>query len=170
MPNYIPMPDAVEHTCWLDEENYDGLVSVGVDNGCAGCEQAAQYPCRWCGYGACFTTHSPEAHRANGDPDGPSDDVGPEWTDVPHVSPDYQPIPRLKRPDMEMVEAVLDDPSHRALYLTVFNEWAISADLVLEIAAVLERFGYGETAKYIVHEVEEIAAWKAQVRAAEVSA
>lgn len=88
-PHYEPMRGAATHTCWDDEENYDGLVDFGLDNGCTGCEQAERHPCRWCGYGGCFTTHSPEAHVENGDPDAPDPfTVGPEWTDVPHI---YRP-------------------------------------------------------------------------------
>lgn len=84
--NYKVMPEAdwEPHTCYEDEA-YDGTLSAG----CAGCEQAAEHPCMWCGYGGCFTTHSPEGHATNGDPNVANFDLCSEaWCDYPHL---YEP-------------------------------------------------------------------------------
>ena len=61
------------HTCW-DTLDWDGQ----MQDGCAGCDLAAEFPCPWCGYGAIFTTHSPLAHAENGDEGMLPED---EWTD-----------------------------------------------------------------------------------------
>lgn len=80
---YTVMPecDWEPHTCY-ESETYDGTLSEG----CAGCEQAAEHPCMWCGYGGCFTTHSPEGHATNGDPNVANFDMCSEsWCDYPHL-------------------------------------------------------------------------------------
>lgn len=51
-----------KHTCW-DTPEWDGQMQ---DN-CKGCDQAAKYPCEFCGYGEVFTTHNSMAHIENGD-------------------------------------------------------------------------------------------------------
>lgn len=77
--HYTVLPNPVQHTCW-DHPDWEGVMM----DGCAGCDEAEAHQCRFCGYGAVFTTHSDEAHRENGDflvPDDASDD----WTDAPHI-------------------------------------------------------------------------------------
>ena len=61
-----------EHTCW-DTNDWDGT----MQDGCLGCNLAAEFPCIWCGYGAIFTTHNPLAHAENGDKSMFPED---EWT------------------------------------------------------------------------------------------
>lgn len=51
------------HSCW-DSPDFDGQ----MQNGCAGCDDAAANACYWCGYGHVFTTHSDETHEESGDP------------------------------------------------------------------------------------------------------
>lgn len=76
---YTIMPNAAAHTCW-DHPDWDGCMR----DDCAGCDEAAEHPCRFCGYGAVFTTHSDLAHAENGDPDVP-DRPTDEWHDSPHI-------------------------------------------------------------------------------------
>lgn len=71
-----------KHTCWNDPD-WQGTLT----DGCAGCDQAARYPCRWCGYGHAFTTHNDVAHAENGDPNVPAL-PSDEWHDSPHVEAD----------------------------------------------------------------------------------
>jgi hypothetical protein len=80
----MPEADRIPHACF-DHPDYEGTLM----NGCAGCEQAAAHPCKWCGYGGAFATHAPEAHMNNGDPNVTDvNDVagyGDEWCDFPHL-------------------------------------------------------------------------------------
>lgn len=76
---YTVMQKSVAHTCW-DDPDCEGVLVEG----CAGCEEAMQHPCRYCGYGNCFATHSDEAHRGNGDVLVPFYATD-EWTDAPHI-------------------------------------------------------------------------------------
>lgn len=78
---YEVMADPAPHTCY-NHPDYDGTVM----DGCAGCDQAATHPCKWCGYGAVFTTHAPEAHAENGDPNVTDiNALGDDWCDAPHI-------------------------------------------------------------------------------------
>lgn len=81
--NYTVMPaaDVIPHTC-LTHPDFEGVL---MDE-CDGCDQAAKHPCRWCGYGGAFTTHAPEAHAENGDPNVTDVDAfGDDWCDAPHI-------------------------------------------------------------------------------------
>jgi hypothetical protein len=60
---YIALPHAAKHTCF-DDPSCDGTLRPVT---CAGCEQANQLPCVFCGYGHVFSTHHAEAHMASGD-------------------------------------------------------------------------------------------------------
>lgn len=79
---YELLTDAAPHTCWSTPK-WDGT----MQEGCAGCDEAAQHPCQWCGYGEVFTTHNDLAHAENGDPDVPADPPD-AWHDSPHL---YEP-------------------------------------------------------------------------------
>jgi hypothetical protein len=61
MPTTMLIPKI--HTCW-DAPDWDG--TMAAEGECAGCDEAAQHPCRFCGYGHVFTTHNSELHA---DPD-----------------------------------------------------------------------------------------------------
>ena len=78
---YAVVLDAAPHTCW-DDPAWNG--QMAEPGKCAGCDQAAQHPCRFCGYGEVFTTHNDWAHADNGDPQAP-DRPDDEWHDSPHV-------------------------------------------------------------------------------------
>lgn len=78
-PQYEVMSGAVQHTCW-NSPGWDGELS----DDCPGCLQARQYPCRYCGYGHVFTTHS-EAHAERGDY-LPSE-LTEAWHNSPHIYP-----------------------------------------------------------------------------------
>lgn len=80
----MPAADAAPHTCFAHPD-FEGVL---MDD-CAGCRQAAENPCRWCGYGGAFTTHAPEAHSGNGDPNVTDINAfGDDWCDVPHIYKD----------------------------------------------------------------------------------
>jgi hypothetical protein len=79
---YAVKTDAIKHTCW-DDPQWDG--SMQVD--CAGCDEAAKNPCRFCGYGRVFATHNDLAHAENGDTTVPDDPTN-EWHDSPHLYSD----------------------------------------------------------------------------------
>ena len=76
-----------QHTCW-DDPQWDGLMKA--QGRCAGCDEAAQHPCRYCGYGHVFATHNDLAHAENGDPDVPEipDDT---WICAPRLD-DGEPV------------------------------------------------------------------------------
>ena len=85
---YTPKADPAPHACWTDP-GWDGTMAEA--GACAGCDEATAHPCRFCGYGHVFTTHSDLAHAEGGDPQRPAvfttepDDVVNAWTDAPHV-------------------------------------------------------------------------------------
>lgn len=75
---YTLLAEPARHTCW-DSEDFDGQ----MQDGCAGCDQAAAHPCRFCGYGHVFTTHNSDPHFTGGDP--LTDEASDAWVDGPHV-------------------------------------------------------------------------------------
>lgn len=78
---YKVMENAAKHTCW-NAEDWDGLISAeGV---CAGCDEANEHPCNFCGYGDAFTTHNDLAHAENGDEQVPVLPTN-EWFHSPHI-------------------------------------------------------------------------------------
>lgn len=76
---YTLLAYAALHTCW-DEPGCEGLL---LTDACDGCRQAAQHPCRFCGYGEVFTTHNDLAHYENGDDAAPGD-PSLYWHNSPH--------------------------------------------------------------------------------------
>lgn len=80
--------DAAPHTCW-DAPDWDGQLSAPGE--CAGCDEAVQHPCSYCGYGHVFTTHNDLAHAENGDtfegaPRRPDGELADAWFNNPHIS------------------------------------------------------------------------------------
>ena len=92
---YRVVENPIWHTCW-EREDFEGVM---MDD-CAGCDEAEAHPCRFCGYGHCFTTHS-EAHAENGDLLMPRmyGELSPEedaylqlWGDAPHIYDEGSPV------------------------------------------------------------------------------
>lgn len=80
-PRYRVLPQAKVHTCW-NHPTWDGTLC----DPCKGCDEAREHPCRYCGYGHVFPTHSPDSHYEGDDPIIPSEsDISDEWLNSPHV-------------------------------------------------------------------------------------
>lgn len=77
---YKLAPTAARHTCWNDAQSDGSISAPGV---CAGCDEAAEHPCEYCGYGEVFTTHNPERHLSSGDT--LTEDDSDQWRSSPHL-------------------------------------------------------------------------------------
>lgn len=79
---------AYPHTCW-DSDDWDGTLHPAT---CAACAAAEDHPCRICGYGHVFPTHTIERHTEAGDPYWTHRKATMatvmEWADRPHIYAD----------------------------------------------------------------------------------
>lgn len=77
---YKTAPNPASHTCWASP-TWDGTLCAPGE--CAGCDEANEHPCEYCGYGHVFTTHNPEPHVYSGD--ALTDEDSDQWRNSPHL-------------------------------------------------------------------------------------